>query len=58
MAEDCIINNIKNILGKNEQLAQALRAEFARLVSSPGVGKIDLLTTLRRNGCFSRSIFL
>ena len=41
----------KKILGKNDQLAQELRAEFARngvfvanLVSSPGAGKTELLS--------------
>ena len=65
MAEARIINVKKQTLGKHEQLAQDLRAEFARngvfvanLVSSPGAGKTELLTTLRRKGCFSRSIFL
>jgi hydrogenase nickel incorporation protein HypB len=50
MTEARIINIKKKILGKNEQLAQDLRAEFARhgvyvanLVSSPGAGKTELL---------------
>jgi hydrogenase nickel incorporation protein HypB len=50
MSEPRIISIKKKILGKNEQLAQDLRAEFARhgvfvanLVSSPGAGKTELL---------------
>ena len=50
MTEPRIIDIKKKILGKNEQLAQDLRAEFARngvfvanLVSSPGAGKTELL---------------
>ncbi|GAH15225.1 unnamed protein product, partial [marine sediment metagenome] len=50
MTETRIIDVKKKILGKNDQMAQALRAEFARhgvfvanLVSSPGAGKTELL---------------
>jgi hydrogenase nickel incorporation protein HypB len=50
MTEPRIINIKKKILGKNEQMAQDLRADFARkgvfvanLVSSPGAGKTELL---------------
>ncbi len=50
MTETRIIDVKKKILGKNDQMAQDLRAEFARhgvfvanLVSSPGAGKTELL---------------
>jgi hydrogenase nickel incorporation protein HypB len=50
MTDPRIINIKKKIMGKNDQLAQDLRAEFARnrvfvanLVSSPGAGKTELL---------------
>ena len=50
MTEPRIIDIKKKILGKNDQLAQDLRTEFARngvfvvnLVSSPGAGKTELL---------------
>ncbi len=50
MTETKILNIKKKILGKNDQMAQDLRAEFARnnifvanLVSSPGAGKTELL---------------
>ena len=50
MTESRVISIKKKILGKNDQLAQDLRAEFARngvfvanLVSSPGSGKTELL---------------
>ena len=50
MTEPRIINIKKKILGKNDQLAQNLRDEFAHngvfvtnLVSSPGAGKTELL---------------
>jgi hydrogenase nickel incorporation protein HypB len=50
MAETRILNIKKKILGKNDQMAQDLRAEFTRngvfvanLVSSPGAGKTELL---------------
>ena len=51
-SEPRIINIKKKILGKNDQMAQDLRTEFARngvfvanLVSSPGAGKTELLRT-------------
>jgi hydrogenase nickel incorporation protein HypB len=50
MTETRIIDVKKKILGKNDQMAQDLRAEFGRhgvfvanLVSSPGAGKTELL---------------
>jgi hydrogenase nickel incorporation protein HypB len=50
MPETRIIDVKKKILGKNDQMAQDLRADFARngvfvanLVSSPGAGKTELL---------------
>jgi hydrogenase nickel incorporation protein HypB len=50
MSENRIIDIKKKIVGKNDQMAQGLRAEFARngvfvanLVSSPGAGKTELL---------------
>jgi len=50
MTENRILNIKKKILGKNDQMAQDLRDEFARhgvfvanLVSSPGSGKTELL---------------
>ena len=50
MTETRIINVKKKILGKNDQMAQDLRDDFARagvfvanLVSSPGAGKTELL---------------
>ena len=60
MTETKIFNIKKKILGKNDQMAQNLRDEFARhnvfvanLVSSPGAGKTELLQAtmqeLRKN---------
>ena len=50
MTETRIIDVKRKILGKNDQMAQDLRADFARnglfvanLVSSPGSGKTELL---------------
>jgi len=50
VTETRIIDVKKKILGKNDQMAQDLRADFARhgvfvanLVSSPGAGKTELL---------------
>ncbi len=50
MKESKILNIKKKILGKNDQMAQDLRDEFARhhvfvanLVSAPGAGKTELL---------------
>ena len=50
MTESRVIDIKKKILGKNDQMAQDLRDEFARssvfvanLVSSPGAGKTELL---------------
>jgi len=52
MTEARILNIKKKILGKNDQMAQDLRDDFARngvfvanLVSSPGAGKTELLQT-------------
>jgi hydrogenase nickel incorporation protein HypB len=52
MTESRVIDIKKKILGKNDQMAQDLRDEFARngvfvanLVSSPGAGKTELLRT-------------